>query len=204
MTRFTPECLARTDFPRLVRNNPTLAREHLEALIADPEALELYGEVLSSRGLAARRHIDHLGWEELRRCILQEGLGESTLNDETLARLAQDFDALIELQFDLFSIEDPRDSWQRALASETVGTGCLEVCCEVQRDDPVDDREVLAGPVEDYLKPRNMVLRCKGRVILRHPPYCALFLIEYHPLSWSVALIPFSGSSVLTLLLSSS
>ena len=51
MIRFTPECLARTDFPRLVRNDPSSARERLEALVADPEALDLYGENLSPKAL---------------------------------------------------------------------------------------------------------------------------------------------------------
>ena len=157
MTRFTPECLARTDFSRLIRNNPTSARERLEALVADPEALDLYGEELCSRAVAGHRLIDYLGWDELRRRILREGLGESTLDDETLARLAQDLDALTELQFDLFSIETPPDSWQRALAMELLGRERPKMYQNAQSADPVDDREIAGGTLEDFLNPGELL-----------------------------------------------
>jgi hypothetical protein len=116
MTRTTPESLARVDFPRLLREDPASARRGLEALIADPEALALYGELQAASNAEGQRLSDRDEWDDLRRHILREGLGPTELTEETLARLALDVDALVELQFDLFSAESPHEPWRALLA----------------------------------------------------------------------------------------
>lgn len=169
MTRFTPECLARTDFPRLIRDDSLSARQRLEALVTDPEALDLYGDELSSRGVAGRRLIDESGWDELRHRILREGLCESTLDDQTLSRLARDFEALAELQFDLFSTEVPRDPWKRSLALEAAGRGCSEIGCELRPRAQADDRGAWAEATESLPKPGNMKAETAGEGTIKLP-----------------------------------
>ncbi len=114
MTRFTIESLARTDFPSLLRDDPSSARKRLEALIADPEALASYSEAIAPRGREGAGIADEPWWDRLRRRILREGLGEGVLSPGTLARLAVDCDALAEIQFDLFSAEVPHHAWRPA------------------------------------------------------------------------------------------
>ena len=119
MTKLTPAGLARTDFLRLLRDDPAVARERLEALVADPEALELYGEELAGRSKAEQGFAAYPNWDDFRRRILQEGFSKSAVDDATLALLAQNYDSLVELQFDLFSADAPGTVWARA--AELVG-----------------------------------------------------------------------------------
>jgi hypothetical protein len=151
MTQFTPERLARTNFLRLIRTNSEAARERLMALIADPEALALYADSLASRDDLGLRTAAPRDWDALRRRILTEGLRGPTVDEETLAWLALDFDALAELQFDLYSIDDPAQAWRRALESGVVGSECLGIGETDQVDGPLVDTGVLEGILGDYV-----------------------------------------------------
>ena len=113
MTKFTPEDLARTDFRLLLREDPAVARERLKALVANPEALSLYGDVLASCNEPTSQLTVPTEWDELRRRILREGLDEATVDTASLAHIALDYNLLVEIQFDLYSTEVLGASWRK-------------------------------------------------------------------------------------------
>jgi hypothetical protein len=140
-TRPTAE-LALCDYRSLLEADPEAARDRLESLLLNVEALHLYRRLLAALD-PGRRPAGGLREEE-RRLILLRGLRGA--NDEALLRLAIDPAALAELQFDVFAAEE--GYWPaRREAARRVPAAAEETRVEPVREDTVLSAETVMGHV---------------------------------------------------------